>query len=129
MKNNINATLFTLLLLTIAGLSALADERGNTTFLTDGWSLQSSEKITAAGDAISTSGFAPADWYSARVPSTIMGTLVDDQVYPDPFFGMNLRSVPGTKYAIGSNFAAKEMPADSPFRVSWWYRKEFPITL
>jgi exo-1,4-beta-D-glucosaminidase len=40
---------------------------------------------------------------------------------------MNLRSIPGTKYKIGANFSNEEMPHDSPFRVSWWYRTEFEI--
>jgi exo-1,4-beta-D-glucosaminidase len=97
----------------------------NKTLLDQGWALQSSAEVKGGGAVISTTGFRPEKWYPATVPSTVVGTLVTDKVYPDPFFGMNLRSIPGTSYAIGTNFTNLEMPQDSPFRVSWWYRKEF----
>ncbi|PYU08802.1 MAG: glycosyl hydrolase family 2, partial [Acidobacteria bacterium] len=40
---------------------------------------------------------------------------------------MNLRNFPGVEYKIGGQFANEEMPANSPFAVPWWYRKEFEI--
>jgi exo-1,4-beta-D-glucosaminidase len=46
---------------------------------------------------------------------------------PDPFFGMNLRQFPGMGYPIGANFSNIPMPPDSPFAVSWWYRKTFSL--
>src|SRR5205814_963538 len=49
------------------------------------------------------------------------------KVYPDPDFGMNLRSVPGVTYPIGANFSNIPMQPDSPYIVPWWYRKEFLI--
>jgi len=91
------------------------------------WSIQSSAKLTAAGGEISTAAFAPQNWYAASIPSTVVGALIANKVYPDPFFGMNLRSIPGTTYPIGQNFANAPMPDDSPFRVSWWYRTEFKL--
>jgi exo-1,4-beta-D-glucosaminidase len=53
--------------------------------------------------------------------------LVKDKTYPDPFVGMNLREIPGTTYKIGTNFSNTAMAKDSPFAVSWWYRKSLPI--
>jgi len=53
--------------------------------------------------------------------------LVADQVYPDPYFGMNLRSIPGTSYRVSANFSNIAMPPDSPFRHSWWYRTKFDL--
>jgi exo-1,4-beta-D-glucosaminidase len=91
------------------------------------WHLQSSAKVQAKGDAVSQSQFQPQGWYPAVVPSTVVGTLVDDKVYPDPFVGMNLRLIPGCSYPIGSNFSLRPMPEDSPFRSSWWYRTEFQV--
>ena len=95
--------------------------------LTDGWSLQSSAKLNAGGAAISTADFRPADWYAATVPSTVVGCLVQDKVYPDPFFGVNFRSLPGLDYPIGANFSNRPMSDNSPFKVAWWYRKEFSV--
>ncbi len=48
-----------------------------------------------------------------------------DQVVPDPYYGMNLRNIPGTGYPIGRNFSELPMPQDSPYRCGWWYRTEF----
>jgi exo-1,4-beta-D-glucosaminidase len=57
----------------------------------------------------------------------VFAVLVENGVYKDPFFGMNLRSVPGVSYAVGSEFANQEMPENSPFARPWWYRKEFEV--
>ena len=97
------------------------------TFLREGWTIQSSANVQEKGDAISQNQFRPKSWYPAKVPSTVVGTLVEDKVYPDPFVGMNLRMIPGCSYPIGANFSLKPMPEDSPFRSSWWYRKEFRL--
>jgi exo-1,4-beta-D-glucosaminidase len=96
-------------------------------FLRERWQIQSSAKVAEKGDVISRASFEPRGWYPAKVPSTVAGTLVDDKIYPDPFVGMNLRSMPGCNYPIGVNFSLRPMPEDSPFRVSWWYRTEFEI--
>jgi exo-1,4-beta-D-glucosaminidase len=97
------------------------------TFLRRGWSIQSSAQVHEEGAAISQSQFRPRSWYPATVPSTVVGALVDDKVYPDPFTGMNLRTMPGCNYPIGANFSLRPMPEDSPFRVSWWYRTQFRL--
>ena len=56
-----------------------------------------------------------------------MSALVEDKVYPDPYTGMNLRSIPGTTYPIFEDFSIIPMPPTSPFRQSWWYRTEFKL--
>ncbi|MGH7869708.1 MAG: glycosyl hydrolase 2 galactose-binding domain-containing protein, partial [Candidatus Dormibacteraceae bacterium] len=100
---------------------------GSRVTLTEGWAIQSSAQVKAPGNIVSTSQFQPKDWYPTSVPSTVFAALVKNKVYPDPNFGMNLRSVPGTSYPIGGNFANISMPSDSPFRPSWWYRTEFSL--
>ena len=97
------------------------------TDLHEGWFIQSSAKVTEKGEEISSARYRPRDWYPASIPSTVIAALVKNNVYPDPYFGMNLRSIPGTNYGIGMNFANLPMPDDSPFRVAWWYRTEFRI--
>ncbi|HOW86430.1 MAG TPA: glycoside hydrolase family 2 TIM barrel-domain containing protein [Candidatus Aminicenantes bacterium] len=76
--------------------------------LGDLWYIQSSEKAKGAGEQISSPGFKIEGWYPALVPSTVLGTLVENNVYPDIFFGRNLEKVP-----------------TAPFEASWWYRREF----
>ncbi len=95
--------------------------------LVKGWQIQSSTKVTEKGDQISTDRYQPRDWYPASAPTTVLAALVEDKVYPDPYYSMNLRSIPGTNYRIGGNFSNEPMPQDSPFAVSWWYRTQFTL--
>ena len=95
--------------------------------LRDGWSLQSNCKVDKPGEVISTPRFQPTGWYMVTVPTTVVAALVKHKVYPDPGFGMNLRSIPGTTYPLGANFSNIPMQQDSPFMVPWWYRKEFTL--
>jgi len=95
--------------------------------LKNGWMIQSSAEVKQAGEIISTPQFQPTGWYRTSVPSTVVAALVQNKVYPDPHFGMNIRQMPGVKYNVGQNFSNVEMPEDSPFRSSWWYRTEFGL--
>jgi len=95
--------------------------------LTDGWQLQSSAKAKEGGEVLSTAKYSPQGWYAIKVPGTVVGALVNNKTYPDPYFGKNLRSIPGTTYPVGQNFSNLPMPANSPFAVPWWYRTEFQI--
>ncbi|MBV9574082.1 MAG: beta galactosidase jelly roll domain-containing protein [Acidobacteriales bacterium] len=70
--------------------------------------------------------FSTDGWHRTAVPTTVVAALVADGTYPDPYFGMNLKSLPGMDYSSKSFFANQSMPADSPFRCSWWFRTEFP---
>ncbi|MBC7363906.1 MAG: glycoside hydrolase family 2 [Candidatus Aminicenantes bacterium] len=78
-----------------------------TTNLTD-WFIQSSKKIQEDGPTLSRPGIMIDRWYPARVPSTVLGTLVDNNVYDNVFFGKNL-----------------DLINPEEFQVSWWYRTEF----
>jgi exo-1,4-beta-D-glucosaminidase len=95
--------------------------------LREGWKVQSSAKVQGGGEKVSHVGFSTSGWYSTSAPKTVFAVLVDNGVYKNPYFGMNLRSVPGVEYNIGSEYANQEMPEDSPYAVPWWYRKEFDI--
>jgi exo-1,4-beta-D-glucosaminidase len=109
----------------IAGASEDGESRGMA--LRENWSIQSSALVHADGAAISTVGFQTSDWYPAAVPTTVLSALVEDKVYPDPYNGMNLRSIPGTSYPIFEDFSTIMMPPNSPFKQSWWYRTEFKL--
>lgn len=102
-------------------------EPGGRMVLRSGWSIQSSAKAPEPGNVISAAGFATTGWYPTTIPSTVLNTLVANKVYPDPYYGTNLRSIPGTTYPIGGNFSLMPMPQNSPFRVGWWYRTEFSL--
>lgn len=95
------------------------------TALHDDWQLQSACKVSAGGETISSAQFAADGWLKTSVPSTVLAAQVKAGVFPDPYFGSNLRQIPGTSYPIGRNFANLPMPADSPYACGWWYRREF----
>jgi exo-1,4-beta-D-glucosaminidase len=113
------------LLVGIAGGTEEGEPRGM--LLTENWLIQSSAVVHADGAVISKAGFPTSDWYPAGVPGTVLSALVDDKVYPDPYSGLNLRSIPGTSYPIFEDFSTIMMPPASPFRQSWWYRTEFKL--
>jgi exo-1,4-beta-D-glucosaminidase len=110
MKKFIITTLIVLPIAYGLDFTARADSISKT-FLADGWAIQSAAQVSEPGEIISTPAFRPDHWYTAAVPSTVCGTLVDDKVYPDPFFGMNL----------------KDLSTNTAFEGPWWYRKEFKL--
>lgn len=116
-----------LLLAVLFAQPAAAQEMPLRSMLTAGWRIQSSARVAATGDSISTAQFKVTDWYPASVPTTVLAALVADRVYPDPYVGMNLRALPGMSYPIGKNFANLPMSDSSPFHVPWWYRTTFEL--
>ena len=100
---------------------------GSSMLLRQSWAIQSSADVHETGDAISTPGFKARDWYPVTLPSTVLSALVKDQVYPDPYTGVNLRSIPGTSYPIFHDFSELMMPPGSPFLHSWWFRTDFQL--
>jgi len=102
-----------------------AKDQSRKILLAENWQIQSSCEMKTDGREISTVGFGAVGWHKARVPTTVVAALVADGTYPDPYFGMNLKSFPGMDYPSKSFFANQTMPADSPFRCAWWFRTEF----
>src|ERR1700744_3961664 len=79
-------------------------------FTVGGWSLQDSAKVSVDGAALSKPQFRAEGWYRATVPGTVLTTLVDNKVYPEPLYGENMRAIP-----------------ESLNKTSYWYRTTFPI--
>lgn len=93
--------------------------------LSSNWYLQTSEKISVFGEKISRTNFKTKDWYPVTIPATVVSGLVENDVYKDPYFGTNMKDIPGYKHGRKTHFSFFNMPDDSPFRVPWWYRNEF----
>ena len=113
-----------LIALPIASAGVSSDSQG---LLRENWFIQSSADVRSDGTTISKTGFSTQGWYPTTLPSTVLNALVEDKVYPDPYVGMNLRSIPGTTYPIFEDFSNIQMPPSSPFLQSWWYRTEFKL--
>ncbi len=118
-REKILVALFALLIL------PLALRAGTITPLRDGWRLQSACKLQASGDAITSGQFTTEGWLKTSVPSTVLAAQTAANVVPNPYYGSNLRTIPGTTYPIGQNFSNLPMAQDSPYRCGWWYRTEF----
>ena len=115
---------FTLLVLPVT-IAAASEHHPSRTYLHKNWRIQSSCDVKATGEQISSPGFDGQGWHKTDVPATVVGALVADKTYPDPNYGTNLKSFPGMNYSDKNLFANQEMPEDSPFHCSWWYRTEF----
>jgi exo-1,4-beta-D-glucosaminidase len=112
------------LLFTFAALSSALHAK-EATPLHEGWRLESACKLQATGDAISQDGFTADSWLKTTVPSTVLAAQAAAGIIPDPYFGSNLRQIPGTDYPVGAIFARMPMSKDSPYHCGWWYRTEF----
>lgn len=73
-----------------------------------GWRLSSALVVRADGAQISQPAFSANEWYSAVVPGTVLTTLVDRGVYPNPYYGLNNLAIP-----------------ESLNKQDYWYRTEF----
>ena len=102
---------FAILLFTIpfAGFSQ-KDQWTENQELKDHWQIQSSEKVIVGDEIISTPNFKPQNWYEAKVPSSTLGSLVDDGLFKNVFFNRNLENIP-----------------KSIFDAPWWYSKTFNV--
>jgi exo-1,4-beta-D-glucosaminidase len=130
MRNRVPVLFVFLLLLALTEPLAIAkDAQSGAKLLLNGeWRIQPSKELREGGEVLSKANFPVHSWYAASVPSTVLAALVKDEVYLDPYFGKNLRSIPGTTYPIGTEaFMLTPMPPESPFRSSWWYRTEFQV--
>ncbi len=121
--------LFVVLLfsVTVSAQQFAGDTPAEAQSLNAGWAIQSSLKATETGEVISSASFQPRNWIATDVPATVVAAQVKKSPVPDPFYGMNLRQLPGVTYPIGQNFSNLPMSPDSPYAVPWWYRKEFTL--
>ncbi len=92
-----------------AALESLGDRRWA---LRAQWKLAAAPEVTATGASIASAGFADTatgkTWMHATVPGTVLTSMVDRGIYPDPDFGLNNLAIP-----------------ESLNRQDYWYRTEF----
>lgn len=82
----------------------------NEFILDSGWEMAEADQVTANSRSLFDPEFSTSDWYNATVPGTVLTTLVDQGIYPDPYYGLNNLFIP-----------------DSLCRTDWWYR--LPLVL
>jgi exo-1,4-beta-D-glucosaminidase len=90
-------------------------------------SLKSGNYPALDGETLSSPLYRPIGWIPATVPTTVVAAQVAAGIIKDPFYGLNLRKLPGMDYPIGSQFANLAMTDDSPYKCGWWYRTQFRL--
>jgi hypothetical protein len=76
--------------------------------LNNGWELADGNTVTANEQSIFSANYNSNKWYNAVVPGTVLTTLVQQGVYPDPYIGLNNMAIP-----------------EDLCRKDWWYRISF----
>ncbi|TLX75633.1 glycoside hydrolase family 2 [Labilibacter sediminis] len=92
----------------VATTTQLIKGLDNEFIISGGWEMSAAKDVNKEGNEISDKINTSA-WYNATVPGTVLTTLVDQGVYPDPYYGLNNLSIP-----------------DTLCRMDWWYRTSFP---
>lgn len=99
--------LCSILLLMVPGISHVSAQE---TITVSGWKLQDSAKVSLLGPELSRPRANLSGWYKATVPGTVLTTLVDNGVYPEPLYGENMRAIP-----------------ESLNKTNYWYRTEIDV--
>lgn len=75
-----------------------------------GWTMIPAPRVQADGTALSREGIDTRDWMAATVPGTVLTTMIDRGLYPDPDYGLNNLAIP-----------------ESLNKQDYWYRVEFRV--
>ncbi len=93
---------FTLLLVIPGYGSSSASTKGNKPNfpnnqyeLDSGWVCKNIKDVKSTGEELSKSSFSLSGWMPATVPGTVLTTLLNNKLIPDPFYGMNNKKIPG----------------------------------
>jgi mannosylglycoprotein endo-beta-mannosidase len=75
-------------------LAVLASHAQQSYELNTAWKCQATGKVKATGDKLSQPGYSTGGWLPATVPGTVLTTLINNKLAPDPFYGLNNREIP-----------------------------------
>ena len=116
--------LFLLILIWGNGL-LLANERNafslNSRMIHNGtqtWKMLHASETAKTGAEISSVGYNEEGWMEAAVPGTVLGSLVENKVYPEPYYGMNNK--------LKHNLIPDLAKVGRDF-YTYWFRTEFLV--
>jgi Glycosyl hydrolase 2 galactose-binding domain-like/Exo-beta-D-glucosaminidase Ig-fold domain/Glycosyl hydrolases family 2/Concanavalin A-like lectin/glucanases superfamily/Glycosyl hydrolases family 2, TIM barrel domain len=92
-----------------AASTSLVANGKNEWVLAGGWRLRPAPDVKEPAEALSHSELSVKDWWPATLPGTVLTTMIDQGVYPDPDYGLNNLAIPETLN-----------------KQDYWYRTEFP---
>lgn len=82
--------------------------------LDEGWKAKRASEVPVDGTLVSSPEFELYDWMEARVPGTVLTTLLHNKKVPDPFFGLNNELIPDI-YETGAEY------------YTFWFRNRFSL--
>ena len=106
-----------LLITFIAALTTLLNsfsQPASIILLNDNWKAKRATEVLQDGTEITSGNFSPEGWINATVPGTILTTLLNNKLIPDPFFGMNNNLIPDV-YETGRDY------------YTYWFYREFEL--
>jgi len=94
--------------------------------------LQSSALINSTGAEISLSEYkSGVYWFPVRVPCTVLTGLVANNIYPDPYSGLNNMLIPDASDEFNKKYNLEQfshLPNNpNPWKKPYWYRTTFNI--
>lgn len=75
-----------------------------------GWTMIPAPRVQGDGAALSREGIDARGWMAATVPGTVLTTMIDRGLYPDPDYGLNNLAIP-----------------EALNKQDYWYRVEFRV--
>ena len=82
------------------------------------WHMVRAGETQATGREISMPGFNTQGWAEAIVPATVLTNLVEQKVYPEPYFGQNNK--------LANNLIPDLAKVEREF-YTYWFRTEFVV--
>jgi len=83
--------------------------------LNSGWQCANISKVKESGELLSQPSYNTANWQPATVPGTVLTTLLNNKLVPDPFYGMNNNSIPDVYFTGNDHY-------------TYWFVKDFKET-
>jgi mannosylglycoprotein endo-beta-mannosidase len=109
MFNNKNLSLIILFFI------SLCSHGQNTYELNSGWYCANIKNVKGDGRAVSSLNYSVKSWLPATVPGTVLTTLLNNKLAPDPFYGMNNKYIPDIYFTGNDHY-------------TYWFVKDFKET-
>lgn len=76
---------------------------GEKSLLNNGWYARRANELLLDGNRLSAASFNPEGWMKAKVPGTVLTTMLENNLFPAPEFSLNNNQIPDI-YDIGKDF-------------------------
>ncbi|MDR2919481.1 MAG: beta-glycosidase [Tannerella sp.] len=78
-------------------------DAGEKILLNNGWYARRANELITDGNTLSASSFSPEGWMKAKVPGTVLTTMLENDMFPAPEFSLNNNLIPDIN-DIGNDF-------------------------